>query len=309
MSIRLDANETIAFERQLEKIKAKAYMVDYPSTDVRRFLPTVAGGADWAETLTYEQFENVGAANWIADYGDDVEIADVKGKKFSIFPKAFGVGYMYNMQEIKAAIHMNKPLKQMKANSAKQAFKVKERDIAMFARGRAEEDAGIVGFVYNPNITVSNAPTGTWSAATAAQMIGDITFALKTIKVLTKEVEAANTVLMGTDSMAMIESTQLPGTNSTVLDFVKRNNPGVSFEATYLLDGVDPKPSTPTVAGPTNILIAYDKNPDKLTLEIPLDFTQEAPERKGFVHTIDTHGRIAGVFIYKPLSVHIIEGL
>jgi hypothetical protein len=310
MTIKNDVNESIFFKNDLEFVMAEAFKVDYASLNARNHIPTDSGGKDWAESIVYNQYENVGASNWIANYGDDLPRCDVKGQQFAIIPKPFGQSYGFSVQELKAARNTNspKPLEAWKAASTKQAFQQFENNIAWFARGRAKEDAGLYGLLYNTSVTVSSAPNGSWGTATATQMVEDIQFAINTVKTLTLGVENPTRLLMGIGSFTKIQSTQRSeGSDTTVLKFVQDNFPGVTFEGINELDNVNPKPSDVDTPANTNLLVAYDPNPMKLRLMVPLDFTQEPQEKRNLEFLINTHARIAGVFVFKPLSIHIVE--
>jgi hypothetical protein len=98
-------------------------------------------------------------------------------------------------------------------------------------------------------------------------------------------------------------------TDTTILEFLRRAHPNVTFEGIHELADVNPKPSAPTVSASTNLLIAYNRNPDKLTLEIPQPFEQFPAQERGLEFIVPAHGRCGGVIVYYPLSVVIMEGV
>ena len=307
---KLDANETAYFQRELKYVKKKSYDVLYAALNARTWIPMSQENEPWAKTITYEQYDNRGVAAWISSYADDLPRCDIVAKEFTVPVRAFGESYGWDVFEIMAAAAKpGKRLSQRKANSAASAFAQFENDIAWFAKGGIE-DAGVTGLLYNPNITVSNAPTGTWATATPDQIIADIGFAINNVISLTKKVEKPNTCVMGIDAYTLISTTRLTDSSETILTFVKKAHPGVLFEGINELDDVSPKPSTPTVAGSsTNVLLAYERNPDKLTLEVPLDYTTEPPEKRNLEWVVNTYGKTAGVIVYYPLSIHVVEGI
>jgi hypothetical protein len=306
---RLDANESVFFERQLKYAKRRSYDVLYADLGAREWLPISTDNAEWAKTITYEQYDNRGAAAWIASYADDLPRCDVVAKEFSVPARPFGESYGWNIDEIQASNALNKNLNTRKAESAASAFRQFENDVAWFAQG-GKADAGVTGLLYNANITISNAPTGTWSTATPDQIIADVNFAINNVRVLTKNVEKPNRCLMGIDAFTQISTQRLTDTNVTILSFLRENHPGVKFGALNELDDVSPKPSTPTVAGSsTNIILVYTADETKLALEVVRDYTTEPPERRNLEYVVNTHGKTAGVSVYYPLSVHIVEGI
>ena len=53
--------------------------------------------------------------------------------------------------------------------------------------------------------------------------------------------------------------------------------------------------------------IVYRRDPEALTLEVPQDFEQFAPQEKGLAFEIPCHSRIGGVILYYPISVAIAD--
>lgn len=308
-AIKLDANESVFFQQELEYVKSRSYDVLYAALNARKWIPISRDNAPHAKTITYKQYDNRGQAKWIASYADDLPRCDIIAKEFSVPVRSFGESYGWDVFEIKASAANGTRLEQRNANSAASAFAQFENDVAWFAKG-GDEDAGVTGLLYNSNITVSNAPTGTWATATPDQIIADIGFCLRNIISLTKGVERADTCLMGLDAFTLIKTTRLTDSSKTIFDFVQSAWPDVMFEGVNELDDVSPKPSTPTVPGSTtNILLAYKRSPDKLTLEVVMDYTTEPPEKRNLEWVINTYGRTGGVIVYYPLSVHIVEGV
>lgn len=306
--LKLDAYESAFFSRELEHIKTKTYDVLYASLNARKWIPISRETPDWATTVTYYQYDSRGAAAWITNYADDLPRCDVAARKFTVPVEAFGDSYGWDIFEIKASKALGKRLDRRKADAAAMAYAQFENRIAWFGKGTLA-DAGITGLLYNSNITVGNAPTGTWSGATPDQIIADINYVINHVKSLTKNVEKPDTCLMGIDAYTLIATTRVTDTNMTILKFVQENHPGVTFEGIPELDDVNPKPSAPTVSASTNIVIAYTKDPSKLSLEVPLDFTQDAPEKRNLSYLVNCYGKTGGVLVYYPLAVNIIEGI
>jgi hypothetical protein len=61
--------------------------------------------------------------------------------------------------------------------------------------------------------------------------------------------------------------------------------------------------------GGTNRMVAYKRNPDKLTLEIPMEFTQQPPQLRNLAVDIPCEGEIGGVICPFPLSVTYGDGI
>jgi len=311
VSQNLDANESIFFARELETIKARSYDILYPEFTAKRFIPVSGDAGSGAEQITYQQYDRVGVMKIIANYADDLPRSDVKGREFTSPVRSIGGSYGYSIQEIRAAQMAGKPLQQRKANAVRQSYEQTVNDIGWKARTVDAAYAGLTGFLYNPNTTKSSPTTGNWIAgsATADQIIADVNEAINDVRTLTKGVEMVDTLLLPIPEFSYIASTPRSNvSDTTILEFLRRVNPGVTFEAVNELTNVTPAPSGGSPAT-NSIMIAYRRSPDKLTLEIPQTFEQFPAQERGLEFLINAHGRIGGVIIYYPLSVNIVEGI
>jgi len=311
-SQRLDANESIFFARELEHIKAKSYDVQYPELTATRIIPVSSEAGPGAESITYYQYDQVGFAKVISNYATDLPRVDLKGNKFTGDIKSIGASYGYSIQDIRAAQMAGKPLEQRKANAVRRANDQEVNKIAYFG----DDDHGLVGLTSHPNITTYTLPTdgtlnsvtsGTAAAAkfinkTPEYVLRDLNAMVAKVLELTLNVEHPNTLLMSHNIHADL-STRARSDNSdtTILEFFLKNSPYVK--------NVEVIPEMATAGtDDTELIMMYDKSPDKLTLEIPQPFEQFPPQAEGLEFVIPCHSRCGGVIIYYPLSIIKAEG-
>jgi len=302
--VKLDAGETVFFARELEFIKSKSYDVKYAELKARSLLPISYEAGPGAESITYSQYDHLGLAKLISNYANDLPRADVKGKQFTAPVRSLGASYGYNLQEIRAAKMVGKPLEQRRANAAKRAVLQLENTIAMF--GDAEH--GLGGFLSNPNITVVSVPNGVsgtsyWATKTPDEILKDLNTVANTPFNITKGVEMADTMLLPLNQYTQIASTaRSANSDTTILEYFLKNNPFIkSVDWLNELKGVG-------VAG-SDSMLAYRRDPDALTLEIPQDFEQLPVQEEGLEFTIPCHSRLGGVLIYYPLSIARGDGI
>lgn len=302
---KLDSNEQIFFERELTTIKARSYDVLYPELKARQLFPVSYDANTGDGTIVYEQYDQVGFAKVIANYAKDFARADIKGKEFSSIIRSLGSSYGYSIQDIRAAAKTGKPLQQRKANAAKRAIMQLENTISLF--GDKEND--IPGFLSNPNIPIGAvindglANSTLWKDKTPDQIIRDLNQLVSDIVLNSKGVEQPNVVLLPIKQYNVIASTPRSSTSdTTILSFFKAVNPLIqSVEWLIELAGVGP--------GGEDMMLAYNRNPDKLTLEIPQEFEQFPAEQEGMEFVVDCHERIGGVIIYYPLAANKLFGI
>lgn len=305
----LDADQTIFFKRQLEIIKPRTYDVKYPNLMATTVFPVDNTAGPGAETITYEQFDTVGVMKFISDYADDLPRADVKGKQFSIIVQSLGGSYGWSVQEVRAAAMANRNLNQMRAMAARRSNDQMVNRIGWFADGSADW-AGLTGILYHPNTSKSAAVNGAWISgpATADEIIEDVNTAINSVPDLTNGVEVVDTLLLPNLEFSHIASMVRSATSdTTVLEFLRRVHPGVTFGQVNELKAVNPNPRTG--GGATNIMLAYRRSPDHLTFEIPVVFEQFPAQERNLSYVVPTHSRNAGFNVYYPLSVNQIDGI
>jgi len=308
-SVHLDANESAFFARQLEAVKAQVYEIEYPGLKATQVLPVDTSAGAGAKTIVWRMFDKVGMAKVIASYADDLPRVAIKATEHVAHIRSIGASYEYSTQDIRYAMRAGVPLAAQEAMAAREAIEQLIDEIAWF--GDAEYN--LQGFLYNANISSYVADDGAggttdWARKTAAEIIADVNNAIKFVKTSTRGVEQPNMVLLPTDQYATIATTPtgIEGTQ-TILSFLKAAHPGVTFDEVEKLANVSPA----VVGGgdTSNVMVVYRKDPSKLTLDIPMPFTQYPPQPRNLSQVINCEARIAGVLTYKPLSVLVVEGI
>ena len=304
--IHLDADESIFFARQLEFVKSKSYDVKYAELKARSLIPVSSEAGPGADTIKYEQFDQVGMAKIISSYADDLPRADVKGKEFISPVRSIADSYGYSVQEIRSAKMAGKPLEQRRANAAKRAILQKENALAFLG----DSSNGLIGFINHPSIsstTIAADGTGsatTFASKTPAQILRDLNKLANFIVENTKSVEIPDTLLLPVAQYNLIFSTpwSTTGDGETIGQLFLKNSPYIkNVDWVNELKGVG--------AGSTDRMIAYKKDPDHLTLEIPQDFEQFEAQPRNLEYVIPCHERFGGVIIYYPLSVAYVDGI
>lgn len=302
-----DAVNAMFFQRELELIKARSYDVKYADLIARNLFPVSNEGGFAITSITYQVYDQVGAAKLINAYAKDLPRADVGGKEVTIPVKESGISYGYTVKEIAAARMTGKPLDQRRANAARRANEELINDIAF--NGRA--DAGLPGFLSNPNIpaiTVVNGAGGTpeWTTKTPDEILFDINDLFGDVFENTKMKERADTLLIPPAQWNYIASTpRASNSDTSILSYVVKNSP-------FLKSVDDVIPVNELVGAGTagvDIMVAYTRNPEKLQLEIPGELQFLAPQEQGLELVVPGWSSIGGVNVYYPLSAAIGEDI
>jgi len=304
-SMNLDASETAFFARELESVKARSYDIKFAPMKALSLMPVSSDAGEGAESITYRSFEETGLARIISSYADDLPRADVQGKEFISPVRSIGCSYGYSHQEIRAANFAGRPLTTMQASAARRANDQKVNQLAWFG----DDNYNLQGLLNNANIPSASVPNdGTgpstlWVNKTPDQIIRDMNQLCNGIVDLTKGVEQPNTLLLPIEQYTLIASTPRSSTSdTTILEYFRLNNPYIEV--------VDWVPELKG-AGPlgVDIMVAYDRNPDKLELQLPMPYRQYPPQERNLNFEIPCESRFGGLLVYYPLSISIGEGI
>lgn len=301
----LDSDESVFFLRELEFIKSKTFDVKYAELKARRLFPLNPEADPGATEITYYQYDQAGMAKIIANYADDLPRVDIKGKKFTSPIKELGAAYGYTIKEIRSSKMANKKIDQRRANAARRAIAQAENRYAF----SGDATTGLPGFLSNANISSVTIPadgTGSsklWTNKTPAQIIRDLNLVANTIVSNTKGVETPDTMLLPVDKYTYVASTpRSDNSDTTILKYFLQNNPFIKN-----VDWVNEL--TGAGSSGTDRMLAYRRDPDALTLEVPSDFEQLDVEKRNLEYVIDCIESFGGVIIYYPLSVCYGDGI
>jgi hypothetical protein len=300
-----DANESVFLQRQLDYIKNQTYDIKYAELKARKLIPVSSEADPGAEKIFYRQYDQAGFAKVIANYGDDLPRADVKGSEFFAVVKTLGASFAYNIQEMRAAIYGNVPLEQRRANAARRAIAQLENSVAFFG----DSASGLQGFINGANITsctIPNDGTGSsklWSAKTPDQIIRDMNLVANTVVSTSLGVEIPDTMLLPLAQYNYVASTaRSANSDTTILNYFLQNNPYIKeVEWVNELLGAG--------ASSSDRMMAYRRSPEVLTMEVPSDFEQLELEIRNLEYKVPCIERFGGVLIYYPLAIGYGDGI
>lgn len=299
----LDAGENIFFKRELEHIMPEMFTVEYAVSPARNLFPVDRSAGPVAETITYRQFDRTGMAKIIADYDTELPLVNVYGKEFTGRVVSIGAAAKWSLQEIKAAIALNKPLESWYAISARDEILRKENTIAFFG----DDDHKLVGLFSDPNIPQAAVPVGgnnttPWSTKTPAEILADMNLVANQITEVTLQVEAPDTMLLPVEQYNLIATTNAgTSTDTTILRYFLNNNP-------YIKE-VMPVNELNEAVGGDDVIVCYKKDPMKLRLQVPQDIEQLPPQEVALATIVNYYSRCGGLTVMKPLSINIGTGI
>lgn len=307
----LDADGAVFFQRQLEYIKAKSYDVRYAQLKARSLFPVSNSGGRGINSITYRTYDMVGAAKIINAYADDLPRADVAGQETTIPVRSVGISYGYNIDEIQSSQLTGASLDQRRANAARRSVEQTINDVAFFG----DEESKLPGLFNNPNIPIGQVVdqgNGTqWVNKTPDQILFDVNSAFADVFETTLMVERANTLLIPPAQWSYIMSTpRSSNSDTTIAMYLVQNSPYLNS-----IEDIEPLNECTFLNNPTlsdlgqDAMVVYDKSPEKLELEIPVELEMLPVQQKNLEFVVPGRSRIAGLNIYYPLSLSISTGI
>lgn len=310
-SVHLDANESVMFARDLEVIKKKTYDTRFPELKATQLIPISTDAGPAAESITFRSYTEIGIAKVISAYADDLPRADIKGTEHTYPVRSIGSSYGFSIQEIRGSQMMGKQLPQRKANAARMMIEQKINKIGW----TGDTEAGLTGLINNTNVTRVAAPgdgsgsATTFISKTPAQILRDLNALVNGIVELTKGVEVPDTLLLPLAQYNYLSVTPYSTySDKTIMQYFKETNLYIK-NVISVLELKDAGVGVSPLAAGEDIAIAYKRDADKLTFELPVPFEQFAPQERNLEQVVNCHARSGGVIIYYPLSVAILEGI
>lgn len=304
-SMNMDAAGDVFFSRQLEFVQSRVYEYQYPAFKSYIYIPINYDVPPGAEFVTATGYQSVGRARIINSYADDLPEAGILGTQLTNPVQSIGTSYRYSHQEIRAAQYANLNLSLRLAEAARRANDQLVNDLAITGNPLT----GMTGIVNNPNVPVITVPatgvgaTTEWVNKSPEQILADLNLIVNSIVTNSNGVEMPDTLLMPIAQYTLIASTpRSVNSDTTILQYFLMNNPfikNVDWLAQLAGAGV----------GGADVMIAYEKNENKLAMQIPMAFTQYAPQERNLEFVIPCESRYGGVTIYYPLSMAIGEGI
>lgn len=299
-----DAGESAFFVRELEYIKRKSYDTKQRTLKATTLIPVSTEADPGAETITYQRYTQVGVAAIVSDYAENSPRVDVYGEEVSSKVYTISDSFGYSRQEIRRSRMTGKSLDMRRANAAKRAYDEKIESIA-WTGDTAHNLSGLIGYPGITQYVVPNgaAGTATWATKTPDEIIKDVKGLLLSVTNTTNGVEEPDTIIIPYEQYMDIATRRVTdGDSKTVLRYIMDNFPMIkNIEWLTQLKQAG--------TGSTDMMMAYPKNPDNLTLEIPMNYSMLPPQQKGLGFEILTEGRCGGIIVYYPLSISYGYGI
>ncbi len=302
MGVRLDANESGAFLRELENISARVTETVFDKFRGAEFVP-INTEIDPADQIhTWSRFTAVGAAKIIANYGRDLPRIEEYGEQTSTPIVSLGDSYAYSKQDIRASRKLGRPLEVRKAKIAREAIERLVDD--MIAFGRAANN--IQGFLNATGVPLLAAGyNGDWDdpATTGEMILADLNMMRFLVWTQSRQNHVPNAMLFGSNSYAALSKPYSAFIGESIMSIFLRSQD--------MIKTIDPwiKLDLADAQGNGERAVVYEKSDENLYQINPIVFESSPPQPNNLEFLVPCEARHGGVVVRRPLSMLYVDGL
>jgi hypothetical protein len=291
----------------LTAIESKMYEKKYKDITYNKIIPVSMEAGEWAESVTYFYMDGAAVAEFVGTKSLNVPIAEIGTEKITVAVELGATGYEYSDEELRQAIHLGRPLPQLKANVSRRAYEEHAQRVGMVG----DSTRNLPGFINNTNVTAATVINGAggnpeWTTKTPNEIIFDVNDFMGDIFVDTLQVEKPDTLLLPTAQWNYIAGTpRSDQSDTTILQWLVANSPYLSSEA----DVVPTSELAGAGAGATDRMMAYTKDIDKVVMHMPMPLKYTEPQRLGRGFQVPGEYKMGGVEFRYPGSARYADGI
>jgi len=302
LTIRKDDATLGAFLRQLEDIETEVQREEYAELlfSDGKIVPLDIKNKPGVRTTTYRKISAIGSFRLVRSYSNDIPQINLLSEEFTQSIHRWGGSYFISDEDLIAArLGYEISIEQEDVSSVREAAMQKLN--SLIATG--DTDLGMPGLLNHPDVLRTYSTTKIDSTSTANQILALLNDAVTAVVNLTKQVEKPDTLLLPLRQWNYLTTTRVSDNlEMTLLKQFMNNSPYINA-----ISVVNELASSGL--GNTDSMIVFKRDPKKLKAMIYEDFQFLAMERKGFGYIRPAFFRYAGLRVYRPYSIHIIENI
>lgn len=304
--LRLRADESVFFARNLEYARQQVLTVSYPELKLLNggILPLDKSIPMGAENDSYGIEDSSGKAKIITDYADDLGTSELLGQEVINKIHSVGHSYTYSVQEVrrdKMAGGLGNSKLQRKANAARLAIDQQLEDLLCFGN----DDYQIKGLTNASFVPQANITGADWTAKATANpllILADIDTAKSNMHILTKGLEKPDTMLVDHIAYDILEKTFITLTayeGMTLLAHIEKFK-GLKVYSLSQMAG--------RFTAGANAFVLYKNDPMKVQGVLSL-IESHTPQVKNLTTINIFDVRCGGTRVFAPYSVSVNKGV
>ncbi len=311
-----DASESVFLARQLEFVRQGLYEIQYTDVVYDRLLPINRQVPPGKREYTIRIMDKVGQAEVIAEGADHIPNVELSVTDKTMRGFQIGIGYLYHLDEIRAAMEAGVSIVPNKAMVAKQQIERKLNDIALVGDTKTGSATGGMKGLLNANdtgILTYTASTGSGSGTKALgagkssdEILGDLHGMTAKVWTESKGTYSVNTLLLPLTTRTYLTSRRVgDGTNGSILGYFCGADPFITSESAVV--GLWQLESS-SAAGAGSAwtgkrAMAYRRDPGALEYIVNQPFEQLPPQVRNFYVATLCRAKAFGMAIYQPATI------
>jgi hypothetical protein len=297
---RADAGEALLFALMLQHVIAQYTPTLYTRQQARTLFPVDNSTPAGAETILKRRLIDEDLADDfgnISPQGDDVILVNVSGTSETHTLASFARGIEWSLDELENAAFAGVNIRGDKMAA------LNRRVDSIFDRVALQgyPDAGFTGAYNNAGIALTVPTTGTWATATAVQILADVHDLMQAVQLATSYNHMPNRLLIPASLTEFLSLREPAAGYGNVRKMIQEDFPGVTILEADRANLYD-------VAGTGPRIMAYTNDPMMLNIQVPREFTLEAPERHGFRYRLIGRMKLGGAHVHMPLASGYMDG-
>jgi len=290
------------FKTAFELMLSKVFEVKYPRLSAREMFPVSQEGGKGIDSVSYEVWDDVGIAEFIAAYANGIPRAEVGGRKYTVPVHRMALSFGMTIDEIEKSQVTGLPLSNKKAMAVRKGHEYTINRTAFYGN----DQLGLMGLFSHPSITrIDDAPD--LASMTVDQILAFFKTGVTEIQNLTNGIESPDTIRIPDKIYTELAFKQMGTTapGQTVLEWLreKLGQIGVTTLATYQEGNDVATLYGATPASHTHVVTYYENSSDCLELSIPEDINFREPQIKDLETSSVGTAKTGGLIVYKPLAI------
>ncbi len=305
-------NQSLFFARSLEYLMSTAFDVEYEKLPFRDMFPVVNEGGPGIQSIKAEVYDHFGKAKLINQGAQDIPFVAAGGREVEYKVTLFGIGAQWTMQELHAhAVAMKNGRGRRSPQQSRQTAAVRGMEEALNDQVLfGTQEVGIPGWLDHPNIPKGTVAPGAstttnWESKTADEILADISSLGDSIWVKSNMIEKPNKLALAPSSLTLISQRRLDNRDISIMKFLQENSLYFTSDDAFIpvneYEGAG--------IGGTNLMTAYDKNENKVRVEIPQELQTLPTQQQLFSYMMLYYCYSAGCMVLYPRSAEHAEGI
>jgi len=278
---------------QMKQVLTRQYDASYPQTSALALFPVTTELSRTTNTFEYRSFDGVTSAKIIADYTDDLPTVEAMSTLETGRVHRLGNAWLISGDEIEVGAALGSSLSDRKASLAREGHETLVNRLVF--KGSAPHK--IISVFNHPNVTrITSAGWGT-DPEVANDELEDL---IEQIETITNGQNRVTDIVVPPSKRRLLAK-RMPETTESYLSYFQKQNSGITFSSIAELEDID--------GAGTKAVLAYEKNPLNMSIEIPEPFHMLPMQPKDLHFKVPCTSKATGLIVYRPLTIAMLVGV